>query len=59
VTADPALHAELGRAALDHPPGVNAIHRGRCEPAGAARRGAEEGGLLFVPDAGRIDIGQN
>jgi hypothetical protein len=28
VAADPALHAELGRAALNHAPGVDAIHHG-------------------------------
>src|ERR1700730_12296312 len=37
VAADPALHAELSYAALDHPPCVDAIHRGRGERAGAAR----------------------
>jgi hypothetical protein len=28
VAADPALHAELGRAALNHAPGVDAVHHG-------------------------------
>jgi hypothetical protein len=58
VAADPALHAELGRPALDHPPGVDSVHRGGGEHAGAAAAdGAEEGGLLFLPYAGRINVG--
>jgi hypothetical protein len=28
VAADPALQAELGRAALNHAPGVDAVHHG-------------------------------
>jgi hypothetical protein len=57
VAADPALHAELGGAALDHAPGVNAVHHGCGERASATGCGAEEGGLFFLPDAGRIDVG--
>lgn len=40
------------------PPGVDTIHRGRSEHAGAAAAdGAEDGTLAIPPDAGGIDIG--
>jgi Initiator Replication protein len=57
VAADPPLHAEVGLAALDHAPGVDAVHRGFGKRAGAARGGAEEGGLFLLADPGSVDVG--
>ena len=37
--------AEIGGAALDHAPGVDAVHRLVGQRAGAADGGAEEGAL--------------
>jgi len=46
VAANLALNAQIGGASLDHAPGVDAVHRGRCERAGAA--GPErKRGVLF------------
>src|SRR6516162_3337853 len=40
----PALHAEVGLAALDHAPSVDPVHRGHRKRSGAAGRRAEEEG---------------
>ena len=57
IAADPGARAELRGAALDHAPGVDAVHRRGGECAGAAGGGAEEGALATVADAGRFEIG--
>ena len=44
MAADP--DAELGGAALDHAPGVDAVHGRGGERSGATDGGAEEGALL-------------
>jgi hypothetical protein len=49
VAADLDLHAELGRAALDHAPSVYPVHCRLRKRAGAADCGAEQG-ALGVPD---------
>jgi hypothetical protein len=43
MTPDPALYAELSRAALDHPPCVDTVQRGRGE-RGTARPLGGKGG---------------
>jgi hypothetical protein len=45
MAADPYASAEIGGAALDHAPGVDAVHRRFGQHAGAADGGAEQGGL--------------
>jgi hypothetical protein len=45
MAADPGARAEVGGAALDHAPGVDAVHSIYSERAGAADGGAEEGDL--------------
>ena len=49
--------AQIGGAALDHAPGVDAVHRLVGQRAGAAGGGAEQGSLAAVADSGRLDIG--
>jgi hypothetical protein len=56
VTPDFYPHAELGGVALDHAPGVDAVHRFLRQRAGPAGGGAEEGRLAGVADAGRLYI---
>jgi hypothetical protein len=55
----PELDAEaaLGGAPADHAIGVDAMHRRIAEAAGSAERGAEEGSLAVVTDAGRGNVG--
>ena len=56
MAADPGARAELGGAALDHAPGIDAVHSRYGERSGAAGGGAEEGALAADADAGRLDI---
>ena len=56
VAADPASRAKVGGAALDHAPGVDAVHRLVGQRAGAAGGGAEQGSLATVADSSRLDI---
>ena len=56
MAADFAPRAELGGASLDHPPGVDPVHRFLGQRAGAADGRAEEGSLAAVADAGRLYI---
>jgi hypothetical protein len=53
MAADLSAHAELGGAALDHAPSIDAAHRLVGQRAGAAGGGAEEGSLATVTDARR------
>ena len=57
VAADPDARPEIGGAALDHPPGVDAVHRLFGQRSGAASGGAEEGSLAVVADASGFDVG--
>ena len=57
VAADPHSHAEAAGAALDHAPGVDAVHSRYGERVGAADSRAEEGGLATITNAGRLDMG--
>jgi hypothetical protein len=43
-------------AALNHAPGVDAVHRFVGQRAGAAGGGAEQGCLAGVAETGRLDI---
>src|ERR1700736_2813737 len=52
MAADPGARAELGGTALDHAPGVDAVHRFVRQRAGAAGGGAEEGSLAAITDGG-------
>ena len=56
MATDPRARAELGGAALDHAPRIDAVHRLVGQRAGAADGGAEEGGLAAVADARRLYI---
>jgi len=56
MAADLDLHAEVGGAALDHAPGIHPVHRCGRECAGASYRGAEQGALRLVADAGGAQI---
>ena len=47
VAADPDLHPEILSPALNHAPGVDAVHHGGGERAAAAGCGAEEGALTI------------
>ena len=57
MAADPDPHAEIGGAALDHAPGVDAVHRFVGQHVGAAGGGAEQGSLAVLADAGGLDVG--
>ena len=57
VATDADARAEIGGAALDHAPGVDAVHRVFGQDAGAADGGAEQGSLAAVADDGRHDVG--
>jgi hypothetical protein len=57
MTADADSRAEIGGAALDHAPGVDAVHRVFRQRVGPANSGAEQGGLAVVADAGGLDVG--
>ena len=54
MAADPHPRAEISRPALDHAPGVNAVHRFIGQHVGAAGGGAEEGAFAIVADAGGL-----
>jgi hypothetical protein len=53
MTADPEFHAKPRRAALDHPPRVDAVHRFLSQRAGPAGGGSEEGSLARLPRSRR------
>jgi hypothetical protein len=53
MTADPEFHAKPRRAALDHPPRVDAVHRFLSQRAGPAGGGSEEGSLARLPGSRR------
>jgi len=55
VTADLNSRAEIRRAALNHAPGIDAVHRLFRQRISAASSGAEEGALAVVADAGGLD----
>jgi hypothetical protein len=57
MAVDARLEAHRSRAALDHAPGVDTMHRMVGEPASAAHGRAEGGGLAAVTQPGRVDIG--
>jgi hypothetical protein len=57
MTSDFDLHAKPRRAALDHPPRVNPIHRFLGQFACAADGGTEQGGFGRVTQAGHLYIG--
>jgi hypothetical protein len=52
----PILTFEFAGAPLDHEPGVDPVHGGGGEFAGAADRGAEEGALVVPGHAGGADV---
>jgi hypothetical protein len=56
VAADLDLHAEFGRAALDHAPGVDPVHRRGRERARAADGRAEQGALVVAGDGGGTNV---
>jgi hypothetical protein len=58
MAADPGARAKLGGAALDHAPGVDAVHGRGGERAGAAGGGAEEGarGPKHVVKTGKTTV---
>jgi hypothetical protein len=56
MAANPNSRAEIGGAALNHTPGVNAVHRLFRQRVCAANGGAEEGALAVVADAGDLDV---
>ena len=56
MAADPYFRSEIGGAALDHAPGVDAVHRVLGQRAGASHGGAEQGSLAGVADFGRLDV---
>ena len=57
MAADPNSHPEIGGAALNHAPGVDAVHRLIRRRVGAAGGRAEQGTLAVVADAGGLDVG--
>ena len=56
MAADPDPRPEIGGAALDHSPGVDAVHRLFGQRADAAGGGAEQESLAFVADAGGLNV---
>ena len=48
MAAYPNTRPEIGSAALDHAPGVDAVHRPFGQRVGAASGGAEQGSLAAV-----------
>lgn len=46
----------LGRATLDHAPGIDPTHRGRGQGSGTPHSGAEEAALTIVGYAGSLDL---
>src|SRR4051794_32166585 len=48
VAAEPLFEPGFGRAAADHPVGIDAVHRLTGERGGSAARGAEEGAFTVI-----------
>jgi hypothetical protein len=57
MAADPHPHPEIIGAALDHAPGVDAVHRFFRQYASATGGRAEQGSLAVLTDAGGLDVG--
>jgi len=57
MTSNPDLHGKPRRAALDHAPGVDPVHRLVRQRAGATGGGAEQGSLAGITETGRLYIG--
>jgi hypothetical protein len=57
VTSDLDAHAEIGGAALNRAPRVDAVHRRLGQRASTADGGAEEGAFALIAYAGRLDVG--
>ena len=54
MATDPDARAEIGGAALDHAPGVDAVDRLIRQRTGAAGGRAEQGSLAVVADAAAL-----